>query len=69
MGGCNSLALVSFILRQVGLAHELWRTSVAPRFSKSARIAHLGQRLARIETENRLLRSRRSRVPAKRRSY
>ena len=69
MSGCNSLALVAFILRQVGLAHQVWRASVPPRFTKTARIAHLEERLARIEAENRLLRSRLSRVPAKRRSY
>ena len=51
--------------RAIALAHDHWRRSVGRRFSRSAHIAVLEERIARLEAENALLRTRLLRVPAR----
>ena len=69
MDATISLPLITFIAKHIGLAHEKWRATSSPRYSLRAHVAALENRLARVEFERDLLRSRLARVPAMRRPH
>jgi len=57
------------VARAIAFAHDRWRAEIARRLTLSGHIAVLEERVARLETENALLRDRFLRVPGRRRPH
>ena len=61
--------ILVFIVSQIALAHEHWRAALARARPLSARIASLEERVARLEAETELLRSRLCRIRPRNRPH